>query len=256
MTGTPTRRRASARPLTPLIALLLLGGCAAAPTDYRGLASAADLKPAADSETPFQYRDPAVDFGRYTRLMIDPATLYGGKDGQFGTMSEADRTLLADYLHDRFARVLKRRYRIVTAPGPDTARLHLTLTGAAASVPVLSTLSHLAPAGLVINTGLEIAGRNGTFFGSVSYAVELSDSESGQMLYAYVTRQTPDALDITASFGYLDAARTGIRIGADHFLHDLQTLGMAAHTASNAARPVVQQVKAPAAPTVQAEAQP
>src|SRR5260221_13312938 len=100
-------------------------------------------------------------------------------------------------------------------------RLHLTLRGIETSTPVISTVSHLAPMGLVVNTALQATGRNGTFFGSVSYAAELSDSESGALRYAYVTKQTPDALDITASIGYLDAAKTGIRIGAKHLVAEL-----------------------------------
>ena len=89
-------------------------------------------------------------------------------------------------------------------------------------------MSHLLPIGLAVNGGMQAAGRNGTNFGSVSYAVELSDGVLNELLYAYVTKQTPDALDVTASFGYLDAAREGVRIGAKHLQADLSKSGFAA----------------------------
>ena len=47
----------------------------------------------------------------------------------------------------------------------------------------------------------------------------------GALLYAYVTKQSPDALDVTASIGYLDAAKTGARIGARHLLKELSQPG-------------------------------
>jgi hypothetical protein len=148
--------------------------------------------------------------------LIEPVTIYTGDDAQFGSVSEEDRKLIAAYMQQKFTGLLSSKYQIVAAPEPGTLRLHLTLTGIETSTPVISAVSHLTPVGLVINTGLQASNRNGTFLGSVSYAAELSDAASGTLLYAYVTRQTPDALDATASFGSLDAAREGVRIGARH----------------------------------------
>ncbi len=204
-----------ARPfLVSLVALTAAGCAASSPVAYRDLASAPQLQPARDDDAPFQYRSPTAALGSYTSLIIDPVAVYAGPDAQFGSTSAADRRAIAAYLGQTFATALASVLPVVDKPGPGTLRLHLVLTGLEASTPVVSTLTHLAPFGLVLNTGLEAAGGNGTFFGSVSYAVELSDAVTGALVYAYVTRQTPDALDVTASLGTLDAARTGVRIGA------------------------------------------
>ncbi|WP_189046559.1 DUF3313 domain-containing protein [Aliidongia dinghuensis] len=202
--------------ISVVLAAALAGCASSAPVAYRGLSSADRLTPAADAEAPFQYRAPAADLGGYGKLMIDPVELYTGADGQFGSVSAEDRQIIADYMQQQFRESLGTKHQIVAAPEPGTLRLHLTLTGIERSTPVLSTVTHLMPVGLVVNTGLEASDRNGTFLGSVTYAVELTDASSGQLLYAYVTRQTPDALDVTASFGTLDAAREGVRIGARH----------------------------------------
>jgi hypothetical protein len=209
-------------------ACLAVAACSSStPVDYQGLASAHQLRPAKDDETPFQYRDNAVALANYSKILIDPVTLYDGPDAQFGSVSAEDRQIVAQYMQAKFAEILGEKFRIVTVPGPGIARLHLTLTGIETSTPVLSTLSHLAPVGVVVNGGLEAAGRNGTNFGSVSYAVELSDSATNTLLYAYVTKQTPDALDVTASIGYLDAAKEGVRIGATHLKGNLAKGGFA-----------------------------
>jgi hypothetical protein len=204
-----------------IVAVFLLAGCGSPDqTPYRGLASADRLKPGPDAEKPLQYRGEA-DLRAYHAVIVEPVTLYDGTDASSGADSQEDRQALADYMRQTFRNTLSRRLALAEQPGPGVLRLRLTLTGFETNVPVLSTVSHLMPVGLVVNTGLEGAGRNGTFFGSISYAAEISDSESGALLYAYVTRQTPDALDVTASLGSLAAARTGVRIGAAHLLADL-----------------------------------
>jgi hypothetical protein len=94
------------------------------------------------------------------------------------------------------------------------------------STPVVSALSHILPVGVVVNAGLGVAGHSGTFLGSVSYAAELYDAASGELRYASVSRRTPFAMDITASFGRLDAAKKGVRIGAKQLSEDLSKTGL------------------------------
>ena len=207
-----------ARPSIALTFCLFLPAACSTPVPvaYKDLASAAQLQPTKDAEAPFQYLSPTAALARYPKLLIDPVTIYAGSDAQFGDVAAEDRRAMADYMQQQFAEALGRHYQLVAAPEPGALRLHLTLTGLETSTPVISTVTHLAPMGLALNTGLEADGDNGSFFGSVTYAAELSDAASGALLYAYVTRQTPDALDVTASFGSLAAAREGVRIGATH----------------------------------------
>jgi hypothetical protein len=223
------RRAPLAAASSAIVISLALAGCASSPpVDYQGLASANQLQPVKDNEEPFQFHNPDADLTKYSKILIDPVTIYTGTDAQFGSTSQEDRQAIANYVQKTFQKTLGKRFQLATAPGPDTLRLHLTLTGIKTSTPVISTLSHLAPAGLVVNTGLQVTDHNGTFFGSVSYAAELSGAATGELVYAYVTKQTPDALDVTASFGSLAAAREGVRIGATHLRNQLAKDGMRA----------------------------
>jgi hypothetical protein len=126
-----------------------------------------------------------------------------------------------------------------TAANSGTLRVHLTLTGLETSTPVLSAVSHVLPAGLLVNAGFQGVGHKGTFLGSVSQAVELYDAETGELIYASVSKDTAHALDLTASFGRLDAARAGVRLGAQHLCDKLAKNHMAAlaYTTPNASGP-------------------
>jgi hypothetical protein len=78
------------------------------------------------------------------------------------------------------------------------------------------------PADRLLCNGVQsIRGGQGAFSGSVSYAVEVYDGASGQLLKAYVSKQYPNAMNLPAAFGSLGAAKTGLDKGADALVAQL-----------------------------------
>jgi hypothetical protein len=127
-----------AAPASIIIASALSGCASSAPVAYEGLSSAAQLQPLKDDDAPFQYRSPAADLRNYSKILIDPVTIYAGRDAQFGPVSQEDREIIADYMQQKFAEVLRSKDQIVATPESGALRLHLTLTGIETSTPVLS----------------------------------------------------------------------------------------------------------------------
>ncbi|MEX4005582.1 DUF3313 family protein, partial [Paraburkholderia sp. EG285A] len=78
---------------------------------------------------PYNYST-TVNWQAYSRVMVDPATVYNGADNQFGEMSDADRATLATYLQKSFTQKLETRFASAAQPGPGTLRVKLILTGA------------------------------------------------------------------------------------------------------------------------------
>lgn len=253
-------RRPGVRGLRPVIILasifcgsIVLIGCTADPKKYTGLQSAPELSLQKDGDNKFQYIAPDADFSKYNSAIVDPVEMYQGQDAQFGSTSENDRTYIARYINKVFPREIEKQYALVQSPGANTLRFHVTLTGLKKSIPVLSTISHVSSFGIVTNGLMQAAGQNGTAYGAVYYAVEIYDSQTSKLLYAHVTVQTPDALDPTVSFGYLDAAREGVRIGVHHLMTKLQKLakqeqvtineqtGSVGHPASSSQRETIEQ---------------
>lgn len=205
--------------------VVALAGCASVkPVAVSGIASSSYLKPntADDADrVPYQYATQA-DWRKYRRLMIDPVVVYRGADNQFGDMSDLDKVALAAHMQSAFAQTLRTRFELADGAGPNTLRLKLTLTGAATSTPVLATLSRFDIAGGLYNGVQTVRGGEGTFTGSVIYAVELYDASTNRLLSAYVTKQYPSPWNIGASFGSLGAAKAGIEKGADALLAQLR----------------------------------
>ncbi|NYJ12684.1 hypothetical protein GGI64_003758 [Rhizobium leguminosarum] len=208
-----------------LLACLSLAACSTPdPTVYAGLASASQLQPNIADKTgrmPYRYQT-NVNWSQYSRIIVDPVTVYNGPDNQFGKVPEKDKALLANYMQQQFTKKLNTRFAIVNVAAPATLRLHLTLTGAKATTAVLGTVSHIDVAGGLYNTVQAARGREGSMTGSVNYAVEIYDATSNRLLSSYVTKQYPNAMNIGASFSAMDASMVGVRKGADALLAELK----------------------------------
>ena len=203
-----------------------MAGCATtAPVQYKNLDSTAQLAPNPQHDnghTPFYYSAPDAQLGRYTHIMLDTVSIYGGDDHQFGKLSAADRQQLAEFAQMQFTQTLGEKYALAAVAGPDTLRIHVTLTGATASTPVLATVKQIVPVGAVLGTLRSAADKPSRTLGSVMYAVEIYDSQSDRLLRSFVSKQYPAAENIPASLGPLTAAETGIKKGAKALLTQLQ----------------------------------
>lgn len=191
------------------------------------LASSAQLhesRPGGDPRVAFNSDlDPAA-LRTYSAVLLEPAQVYHGADHQFAQLAESDRRALAQHAQAAFAKAFSTRKRLAVGADGDVLRLRVTITGAQKSVPVLSAATKVTPVGLALTGMRSATDREAAFNGSVIYAVELFDSVSGRLVYAYVARQYPNALNIPASLRPLDAAKAGIDRGAAAAANSLSVL--------------------------------
>jgi hypothetical protein len=203
----------------------VLAGCASVePVAYSGIASSSYLKPDPQDKSgrvPYRFSTQA-DWQQYRKLIIDTVVVYRGADNQFGDMSDADKAALASYMQTKFEEKLRTRFEPANAPGPNTLRLKLTLTGASTTTPFLGPFTRFDLSGGIYNVVQTARGKEGAFTGSVMYAVEIYDASTGRLLNAYVTKQYPNPYNIGASFGSLSASKTGIEKGADALVAQLR----------------------------------
>ena len=93
-------------------------------------------------------------------------------------------------------KAIAREIRIVHTAGPYTLLLQMQLVGVESSAPVISTVTRLYPAGLVLNITRRASSVPGTFSGSVIYAMMLYDSANHTLLAAAENKKYPVALAI------------------------------------------------------------
>jgi hypothetical protein len=163
-----------------------------------------------------------VDWSRYSRVMLDPVIIYRGPDQQFEDVTEQEKEGLAVNMRRQFSSKLMPRFALTNAPGSSTLRIRLTLTGAKTTTRGLSTFMRFDLAGGPYNAVQAARGKEGAFTGSVSYAVEVFDSTTEELLMAYVSKQYPNAWNLGATFGRMNAANVGLEKGAEDLLAQLR----------------------------------
>jgi hypothetical protein len=166
---------------------------------------------------PFEYWAQA-NWRSYSTFILEPVAIYQGADNQFEKVSEEDKTALAQYMQTRFTAKLGTRFKSVATPSSNTLRIKVTLTGAKDTKRVVSTFTRFDMLGTPYNVVQAARGREGAFTGSVSYAVEIYDASTNQLLGAYVTKQYPNPYNLKATLGKKKASMAGIEKGADQLL--------------------------------------
>jgi hypothetical protein len=193
---------------------LLLGACASSSPPTLEAAKGPPMAEETIGGRPtLIYRAPNADLRRYTTFIVDPVDIYRGTDGQFDNATEAAKQQMAQFMRSEFVRALGNRN--ATAPGPNVARLHLTLGGLENNVPGVATVTHVVPAGLVLNVINSASNNPGSFTGSVTIAGELRNSQTNALLVSFVQKRYPDAMDIGATLSSTDAQKAAITEAAD-----------------------------------------
>ncbi|MBI5818146.1 MAG: DUF3313 domain-containing protein [Verrucomicrobia bacterium] len=200
---------------------LLMAACSSAPKSakYSDVPDADKLQPNPQFPHGLVYIKEGVKFAQYSKFIIGPVEIYQGSGASWhkGKVTGQMKQELAQFAQTEFARVLGPKYPIVNQPGPDVLYLRLMLTDVELTTPTMAVVTHFSPIGMGVNLMKSGAGAQGSFIGSVTMAGELRDSSSDTVLAAFLTKQTPLAVDLSKTVGNLSAARDGITATAERF---------------------------------------
>lgn len=171
------------------MAVGLLSGCSstyqarkAEPSGFLGDYSG--MKKGGKEESLLLFIDPAADFRKYDKIMLDPVRIYATKDGDLAKLPKEDHQRLVNYLDAALRERLKKDYTIVNAPGPGVMRLRTAITEARGAKVALDTFSTLMPIGLAISEIKNLSTGSHTAVGAIGVECECLDAVSNARLFA------------------------------------------------------------------------
>ena len=210
------------RKTLPLILLLSAGTALAQARDHApvGLSYAGRLSH--DRGESWNYSKPNLDLRKYHSIIVDRTAVYGGADAQFDGIDQGDRQKFAAMTTEALTSEIGKAFPVVSRPGPGVVRLKMTLLGVDKTTGGVATATRVTPIGFAMSAVKSIRGKQGTFTGSVLYAVELTDARTGELLIAAVRRMTPDALDVPATLGTNETIKAVARTSAKRIRERLQ----------------------------------
>lgn len=103
------------------------------------------LEPGGEGEVKLAYRKPGTDWTAYTKVLLEPVTLWRSGRKSLDPVPEEDLLRLVSDFQQAVRARLGERFTFVTEPGPGVMRLRLGITDAKASDRVLDVLT--APQG-------------------------------------------------------------------------------------------------------------
>ena len=187
---------------------------AQAPTD---LESASKLAPDGQNDS-WTYKDPEVALSKYQSFLIQPTVVYADPAAQWGSTTPEQRQKYAEYMTRALSNAIAAGYKIADRPGPGVATMRLTLLGVQNTVGGVATVSRMTPIGFALNGIQSLRGKKGSMTGSVHAALEVTDSRSGDLLFAAVRQKSPNALDIKST---LSTEKT-VEAVADDIAHSVK----------------------------------
>jgi hypothetical protein len=208
------------------VAGVALAGCAAGqatkakPSGFLG--DYAELREGKEGEALMVYVDPAARFARYTKIKIEPVTIWRSAETNDIPADEA-RDLIDD-LDDVLRMTLDDDYEIVEQPGADVLRLRVAITEAEGSWRVVDgRLGDRLDPELQAATGTKRSDATRSFVGKAGIEAELLDGGSGKRVAAAIDRRV-GARRLKPEAGAWDDVENAFRYWAERLRDRLREL--------------------------------
>jgi hypothetical protein len=132
------------------------------------------------------YTNPAVDWTKYKKLMIQPVTYW---DDQNSKVSVENQHRLTNFLYATLEQELSKQFQLVDQDGPDVMQLQVALIDVAAATPGLRTITMVIPQARILAPLKRGVTDSYPFVGGAQAEFKLTDSLTGQILAAGVDRR-------------------------------------------------------------------
>jgi len=142
-----------------------------------------------DKTGSYEYRDPAVDYSKYNKLLVDRIKVFFKDDSEYKGIDPDELKVLTDYFHEAIRKAVEDAYPLVEEPGPDVLHLRVAVTDLVPNKPEASVASLAIPFAWVADAGSGVAkGEVGStmFTGEATIEVEALDSITSQQLVAHI----------------------------------------------------------------------
>ena len=170
-----------------LLTIALLGACATTKEgnvpEHTGFLRAPQLMTAGKPGQAQQvYFKPDVDWATYDKVLLDPVTVWRGKESQFKGVKPADAQKMADYFFSLIHTALKKDYQMVTSPEPNTLRVSVAIIKLKEADVAMETVSTIVPQARLLTSLTNADSKSPAFVGQASIQANIVDAETNALL--------------------------------------------------------------------------
>jgi Protein of unknown function (DUF3313) len=228
-------RDESVRPIVMLALAAVLGACAETkqvamkepPPASAVLPEPALLQKGTSGEVSQVYLNPNVRWASYTKVMLDPVTIWTGPGSDMAKASPKEQKALADAFYTELHNAVAKRCQIVTEASPGTMRWHIALVDATSANPFLNTLSTYEPHIHLLDVAAGYAFNHGVAYwvGEATAEGYARDATTGELLWEGADERAGTKAWGRDTFNSWDDVDNAFKAWAEQFARRLSELG-------------------------------
>ena len=228
-----------ALPIMALAVVAALGACAETkevtmeqpPPASAVLPEPALLQRGTTGEVDQVYLNPSANWASYTKVILDPVTIWTGRGSDMAKASPAEQKALADAFYTELHNAVAKRCQMVTEPSPGTMRWHIALVDATSANPFLNTLSTYEPQVHLLDVAAGYAFDHGVAFwvGEATAEGYARDATTGTLLWEGADERAGTKALGRDTFNSWDDVDNAFKAWAEQFATRLDELGACPH---------------------------
>jgi hypothetical protein len=142
------------------------------------------LKEDQDDDALLSYWKKGTDWSHYKKIIVDPVLIRKTQDSGLNDRPQIESSRLKELFEYQVREALRRDFKLVNKPGPDTLRVQLAITDAETSTLLLDQLTTLYPSARASSLLKRLAFGTESFVGKASVERKVTDSTTGEVLMA------------------------------------------------------------------------
>ena len=173
------------------------------------------------------YLNPSANWVSYTKVILDPVTIWTGRGSNMANASPAEQKALADAFYTELHNAVAKRCQMVTEPSPGTMRWHIALVDATSANPFLNTLSTYEPQVHVVDLAAGYAFDHGValWVGEATAEGYARDATTGTLLWEGADERAGTKAWGRDTFNSWDDVDNAFKAWAEQFATRLDELG-------------------------------
>jgi hypothetical protein len=225
----------SVLPIAALVVVAVVGACAETkqvamkepPPVSAVLPEPALLQKGKGGQVDQVYLDPSADWTSYTKVILDPVTIWTGPGSDMAKASPKEQKALADAFYTELHNAVAKRCQMVTEPSPGTMRWHIALVDATSANSFLNTLSTYEPHIHLLDVAAGYAFNDGVAYwvGEATAEGYARDATTGALLWEGADERAGSKAWGRDTFNAWDDVDNAFKAWAEQFAKRLGELG-------------------------------
>jgi len=142
------------------------------------------LKEGEDGDALLSYWKEGTNWASYKKIILEPVIASKLPDSELNNLTHAANHRFKELFEYKMREALKKNFKLVAHPGPNTLRVQYAITDAESSIILLDLYTSLYPSARALSLLKHLTLGTESFVGQASVEGKITDSQTGELLMA------------------------------------------------------------------------